>query len=170
MTAFRVEFDVYVVRVGERTLPASNEDSRMIRQSESASHSLYSRLGGYDVIAAISDDFLVSGWADKQLGRFFVGHSEGSFKELRQHVVNLLCELTGGSCVYTGRDMKSAHKGLRITESDWKIADDLFVAALKKHKIGLQEQTEFMQIIRDMKGQIIELPGNGALIPALPRA
>jgi hemoglobin len=85
-------------------------------------------------------------------------------------IVNLLCELTGGSCVYTGRDMKCAHKGLRITECDWKIADDLFVAALKKHKMGIQEQTEFMQIIRDMKGQIIELPGNGALTPALPRA
>jgi hypothetical protein len=65
--------------------------------------------------------------------------------------------------------MKSAHKGLRITESDWKIADDLFVAALKKHKIGLQEQTEFMRIIRDMRGQVIELPGNGATIPAFPR-
>ncbi len=170
MTAFRVEFDVYVVRVGERTLPVSNEDTRMMRQSESASHSLYSRLGGYDVIAAVADDFLAWGWADKQLGRFFVGHSEGSFKELRQHVVNLLCELTGGSCVYTGRDMKSAHKGLRITESDWKIADGLFVAALKKHQVGIKEQTEFMQIIRDMKGQIIELPGNGASTPALPRA
>jgi hypothetical protein len=36
--------------------------------------------------------------ADKQLGQYFVGHSESSFKELRQHVVNLLCELTGVSC------------------------------------------------------------------------
>jgi hypothetical protein len=54
--------------------------------------------------------------------------------------------------------MKSSHKGLRITESDWKIADDLFVAALKKHKVGTQEQLEFMQIIRGLKSQIIELP------------
>ena len=88
------------------------------------------------MIAAVAGDFLAWGWSDKQLGRFFVGLSEGSFKELRQHVVNLLCELTGGSCVYAGRDMKSAHKGLRITESDRKIADDLFVAALKKHQSG----------------------------------
>ena len=111
------------------------------------------------MIAAVSDDFLAWGWADKQLGRFFVGHSEGSFKELRQHVVNLLCELTGGSCVYTGRDMKSPHKGLGVTEADWKIADDLFVAAPNKHKVGTQEQWEFMQIIRDMKSQIVEVPG-----------
>ncbi len=98
------------------------------------------------------------GWAYKQLGRFFAGHSEKSFKEIRRYVVNLLCELTGGSCVYTGRDMKSAHKGLRITEADWKIADDLFVAALNKHKVGAQEQSEFMQIIRNMKSLIVEIP------------
>jgi hemoglobin len=109
------------------------------------------------VIAAVADDFLAWGWADKQLGRYFSGHSEGSFKILRQHVVTLLCELTGGSCVYNGRDMKAAHKGLRVTESDWKIADDLFVAALNKHKVGTQEQSEFMQIIRNMKSQIVEI-------------
>jgi len=41
-------------------------------------------------------------WAYKQLGRFFAGHSEGSFKEIRRYVVNPLCELTCGSCVYMG--------------------------------------------------------------------
>jgi truncated hemoglobin YjbI len=158
MTAFRVEFDVYVVRVGERTDQASNAQSIMNPQPQSAPDSLYRRLGGYEVIAAVADDFLAWGWSDKQLGRYFVGHSESSFKELRQHVVNLLCELTGGPCVYTGHDMKSSHKGLGVTEADWKIADDLFVAALNKHKVGAREQSEFMRIIRDMKGQIVEMP------------
>jgi truncated hemoglobin YjbI len=157
-TALRIELDVYVVRVGEQARQPPSDENRMMRQPESMAESLYRRLGRYDVIAAVADDFLAWGWTDKQLSRFFTGHSEGSFKELRQHLVNLLCELTGGSCVYTGRDMKSSHKGLRITESDWKIADDLFVAALKKHKVGIQEQLEFMQIIRGMKSQIIELP------------
>lgn len=158
MTALRVEFDVYVLRVGERAEPASNDASGMVRQSASAPGSLYRRLGGYDVIAAVADDFLAWGWADKQLRRFFTGHSEGSFKVLREHVVSLLCQLTGGPCVYMGRDMKTAHRGLHITQADWKIADDLFVAALSKHKVGVQEQLEFMQIIRNMKSQIIEIP------------
>ncbi len=157
MSALRAEFDIYVVRVGERAHQAGDENT-MMRQPASAPDGLYRRLGGYDVIAAVADDFLARGWADKQLGRFFVGHSEGSFKELRQHLVDLLCELTGGSCIYTGRDMKSVHKGLRITEADWKIADDLFVAALNKHKIGIKEQAEFMQIIRNMKNLIVENP------------
>jgi truncated hemoglobin YjbI len=157
MTAFRVEFDVYVVRVGERSNQVAGDENRLAQQPASPSDALYGRLGGYDVIAAVADDFLAWGWADKQLSRFFAGHSEGSFKTLRQHVVNLLCELTGGPCVYTGRDMKTAHKGLRVTEADWKVADDLFVAALSKHKVSPQEQSEFMQIIRNMKSLIVEI-------------
>jgi truncated hemoglobin YjbI len=158
MMAFRVEFDVYVVRVGERLSEGASYEKRLVQQPASPSDALYGRLGGYEVIAAVADDFLAWGWADKQLSRFFAGHSEGSLKTLRQHVVNLLCELTGGPCVYGGRDMKTTHKGLRITEADWKVADDLFVAALEKHKVSPQEQSAFMQIIRNMKSVIVEIP------------
>jgi hypothetical protein len=55
--------------------------------------------------------------------------------------------------------VKSSRKGFGVTETDWKIADDLFVAVLDKHKVGTREQSEFMQIIRDMKDQIVEMPG-----------
>jgi truncated hemoglobin YjbI len=158
MTAFRVEFDVYVVHVGERLNQGGYDENRLAQQPSSPSDALYGRLGGYDVIAAVADDFLAWGWADKQLSRFFAGHSEGSFKTLRQHVVNFLCEVTGGPCAYTGRDMKTAHKGLRVTEADWRVADDLFVAALNKHKVSPQEQFEFMQIIRNLKSLIVEIP------------
>jgi hypothetical protein len=64
--------------------------------------------------------------------------------------------------------MKLAHKGLRITEADWTIADDLFLAALNKHEVGMQKQSEFMQIIRDMKSQIVEIPGFGKSVNLMP--
>src|ERR1700745_2648289 len=81
--------------------------------------SLYKRLGGYDAIAAVTDDFIGRLATDKQLSRFFVGHSESSLKLIRQHVVDFLCNATGGPCVYTGRDMKTSHKGMGITKADW---------------------------------------------------
>jgi len=37
--------------------------------------SLYARLGGYDAIAAVVDDFIGRLVADKRFSRFFVGHS-----------------------------------------------------------------------------------------------
>jgi len=81
---------------------------------------LYKRLGGYDAIAAVSDEFIARLAGDKQLMRFLVGLSTDSQKKLRQHVVEQLCEATGGPCIYTGRTMKTSHAGLAITESDWQ--------------------------------------------------
>ena len=81
--------------------------------------SRHQRLGGYDALAAVSDDFLGHLANDPQMGRFFVGLSTDSRNRVRQHVVDFLCVATGGPCKYTGRDMKSAHTGLNITDPDW---------------------------------------------------
>jgi hemoglobin len=86
--------------------------------------SLYKRLGGYDSIAAVVDAFLGRAAADKQLSRFLTGLSADSKKRLRQHIVDQICEATGGPCVYTGRSTKAAHAGLGITESDWQTTVD----------------------------------------------
>jgi hemoglobin len=121
--------------------------------------SLYKRIGGYDVIAAVAHDFIDWILTDKQLGRLFVsGYSEERVKAIRQQVVNQLCELTGGPCSYMGRDMKTVHKGLGITDSDWKTAVDLLTRALTKYQVAPQEQSEFMQIIWKMKSMIVEKP------------
>src|SRR5438046_9478078 len=78
--------------------------------------SLYKRLGGYDAIAAVTDDFIGRLVTNKDLSRFFVGLSDDSKVKVRQHVVDLLCNKSGGPCAYIGRSMKESHKGLKITE------------------------------------------------------
>jgi len=138
MVALRVEFDVYVVRVGERL----------------AHDSLYRRLGGQRAVEGITDDFVAAVLADRQLARFFGGPIQAN---LRDRVVDLLCELTGGPCGYKGRDMKAAHRGMGIDESDWTIAVNLFSAALDRHRVAPREKSEFMRIIEQMKDQIVEV-------------
>src|SRR5215831_14981082 len=70
--------------------------------------SLYQRLGKYDVIAGIVDDFLSHIRSDPQFSRF-TGRSQDSLKRARQLFVDQLCALSGGPCIYIGRDMKTAH-------------------------------------------------------------
>jgi hemoglobin len=112
------------------------------------------------VIVAVTEDFVTAVLADRQLARFFpTAQAQPGLKELKERVVELLCEVTGGPCVYKGRDMKAAHKGLGIDEVDWRIAVDLFTAALDKSRVPLQERAAFVQIIEDMKGEIVEAPG-----------
>ena len=120
------------------------------------SPSLYTRLGGYDAIAAVTDDFIGRLAADKQLSRFVVGHSQDSLMKLRQHVVEFLCSATGGPCVYMGRDMKTAHKGMGITESDWDASVKALTATLDKFKVPEKEKGEVLAAVGPLKSQIVE--------------
>ena len=117
---------------------------------------LYKRLGGYDAIAKVTDSFIMKLATDKKLSRFFVGASDNSKKRIRQLVLDQLCEATGGPCVYIGRDMKSSHKGLGITEDDWNIAVKHLVATLTEFKVPEAEQKELATALTGLKADIVE--------------
>src|SRR5438270_3126843 len=84
-----------------------------------AATTLYQRLGGYDALAAVTDDFVGRLIGDPMFAKFFVGASTDSKMKIRQHIIDFFCVVTGGPCVYTGRDMKTSHKGLGITSPEW---------------------------------------------------
>ena len=124
--------------------------------TEAKPKSLYQRLGGYDALAAVTDDFIGRLATDKQLGRFFVGHSEDSLKKIRQLVVDQLCAATGGPCVYIGRDMKTAHKGMGISKAEWDAAAGHLVATLDKFKVPEAEKKEVVAAISSFEKDIVE--------------
>ena len=119
--------------------------------------SLYKRLGGYDAIAAVTDDFIGRLATNKDLSRFFVGLSDDSKVKVRQHVVDLLCNKSGGPCAYTGRSMKESHKGLKITENDWNIAAGLLGETFKKFNVPQKEADEVVALISSLKSDIVEV-------------
>ena len=121
-------------------------------------NSLYKRLGGYDALAAVTDEFIKALATDPKLGRFFVGASDNSKMRIRQLVVDQLCAATGGPCIYIGRDMKSSHKGLGITEEDWNIAVNHLVKTLTKFKVPEKEQKEVAAALMGLKADIVEKP------------
>lgn len=123
--------------------------------SAKSQESLYKRLGGYDAIAAVSDDFIGKLSVDKDLSLLLKGLSADSQKKLRQHFVDFLCNATGGPCLYLGRDMKTAHTGLNISESNWEIAANLLAETLNKFKVGAKEKDELLGAVISLKSQIV---------------
>jgi hemoglobin len=127
--------------------------SQITSAQDKPEKSLYTRLGGYDAIAAVVDDFFGRLTTDPQFSaRFFTGHSTDSFKKVRQLTVDLTCEATGGPCYY----MKTTHAGLGITENDWDASVKHFVATLDKFKVPKKEQTDLLDIISSLKEGIVE--------------
>ena len=117
---------------------------------------LYHRLGGYDAIAAVTDEFIARLAGDPKFARFFAGLSTDSKLHLRQLVVDQLCAATGGPCVYIGRSMKQSHAGLGITESDWNLSAEHLGGALDKFHVGKREKDEVFAAVTMLKPDIVE--------------
>jgi len=120
--------------------------------------SLYKRLGGYDALAAVTDDFVKRLATDPHLAKFFSGHSTDSLKRIRQLVVDQLCEVTGGPCYYIGRTMKASHPGLGITEDDWKVAANHLVETLDHFNVPPKEKNEVLAAVGNLKSDIVAAP------------
>jgi len=119
---------------------------------------LYRRMGGYDVIAGIVDDFIAQLGKDPAFARFGGGRSQNSLVRTRQLVVDQICFLTGGPCVYIGRDTKTAHAGLAITDAEWDSSIKKFKISMDKFKVAEPEQQEFLDMLGKLKSDIVEPP------------
>jgi hemoglobin len=117
--------------------------------------SLYERLGGYDVIAAIVDDLLPRLLDDRQLGVYWKGKCQDSLKKDRQLFVDFLSSSFGGPVVYLGRDMKTSHDGLGITETEWNRFIEHVVATLQNLAIAERETAEFLAAAGRLKGDVL---------------
>jgi hemoglobin len=124
-------------------------------QTAAQQPTLYKRLGGYDALAAVTDDFLGRLTADTQLKRFFIGHNTEALKVIRQHIIDFLCQTTGGPCAYHGRDMKTAHTGLGITEDDWSAMVKDLTATFDKFKVPDKERGEVLSAVSGLKADIV---------------
>ncbi len=118
--------------------------------------SLYERVGGYNALAAVVDDFIGRLVTDKQFEKFFIGQSTDSRKRIRQHILDQFCAATGGPCVYTGREMKTSHAGLGITNAEWDAAAKHLVASLDKFKVPEKEKGEILAFVTSLKKDIVE--------------
>jgi hemoglobin len=118
--------------------------------------SLYHRLGGYDALAAVVDNFFERLGTDPQLARFGSGFSLDSQRRLRQLTLDFFAEATGGLCFYLGRTMKAAHAGLGIAEQDWVATVNHLLAACDHVQAPQKEKDEVLAFVTTLKGEIVE--------------
>ena len=118
--------------------------------------SLYERLGGYDGMTAFANDLLPRLQADSQLGRFWQNRGDDGIARETQLLVDYLCSIAGGPMYYTGRDMKTSHEGMKISESDWSIFLQHAGATLEALKVPKQECDEVVAFVLGLKEDIVE--------------
>lgn len=117
--------------------------------------SLYDRLGGYDMIAATVDAFFERFGADPELAPFLGGINAAEGARIRQRFVDFICARTGGPCVYLGRDMRSAHEGLPITDAHFDRVVGHIRDALRAVGVPETAASELMEMVEALRSQIV---------------
>ena len=117
---------------------------------------LYERLGGYDAIVAVSGDLLPRLMSDSRLKRFWEHRGLDGIDREKQLLINFLSASSGGPMYYTGRDMKTCHKGMKISEADWTAFSGHVNATLDAFKVPPTERGEVVGFVQSLKKDIVE--------------
>jgi hemoglobin len=124
---------------------------------------LYARLGGYDAIAAVADKLLPRLMSDELLGRFWAHRSDDGLRREKQLLIDFLCSCAGGPLLYTGRDMKTSHKGMRISEEDWSAFLGHLNATLDEFQVPAAERAAVLVFVDSTKADIVERTASSEL-------
>lgn len=130
-----------------------------------ATKSLYDRLGGKTAITAVIDTFVAHVAADTRINKKF---ARSNIPRVKAELVDQVCAQTGGPCTYTGRSMKEAHRGMKVTEGEFNALVEDLTAALNAFKVPAKEQNELLTALGAMKGDIAEVKSSatGTKLPA----
>ena len=137
----------------------------LLSAASAQAQSLYDRLGGKDAIKAVVDEFVGIVAADPRINKKF---AKTDINRLKFELVEQICQVTGGPCKYTGRDMKTAHKNMGVTEGEFGALVEDFIATLDKFKMPEKEKKELLGLLGPMKSDIVEVKSKdtGTPLPA----
>jgi hemoglobin len=127
----------------------------MVQVATAPAMSLYRRLGGREGIALVVGDFVANMAADGRVNARFKEMKPAEVEKLKSYLSDQICDASGGPCSYVGRDMKTVHTGMKITEAEWNATVENLGKALDKHRVGAKEKQELVALLAPMKGDIV---------------
>jgi hemoglobin len=120
-----------------------------------AKATLYQRLGGMPAIEAVSNRLIDKTSADVRTRRTFDGVN---LVKVKKSLALMLCQASGGPCVYKGDSMKEVHQGMAITSEEFKLMAGFADQTMAELGVGAKERSEVMGLLGPMKSDIVEKP------------
>jgi hemoglobin len=119
---------------------------------------LYDRLGGADGVKQVVDKLIENVTQDPAVNKSFRNTKGPKLEALKKNLADQICEVAGGPCKYVGKDMKTAHKGMKITDAQFdSLVNDLKLA-MAEAKVGDAEQQELLEKLAPLREDIVEKP------------
>jgi len=117
--------------------------------------SLYKRLGGREGIAIVVGDFTTNMAGDSRVNARFKEMKPPEVEKFKSNLSDQICDAAGGPCSYLGKDMKTAHAGMKITEAEWSATVENLVKALDKNNVSAPAKQDLLGILGPMKKDIV---------------
>ena len=120
---------------------------------------LYQRLGGAKGIASLVDDILEAHMRNPVIKARFLPYLETPerLNQSKKHLCDFLGSGCGGTEKYTGRDMRSAHRGMNISEAEYMATIDDILKTMEEHGLDEPTRKDVLAITYSLKGDIIRV-------------
>ena len=139
--------------------PADEDDEA---KSKEPQKTLYDRLGGEPVIRALVDDLVARAAADPKVNftRKGTPHewpaTPDNIARLKARLMQFLGTATGGPQRYEGQDVRTAHRGMQISNAEFDAFAADVKASLDQLKVPEKEQKEVLELIEAARGTVTE--------------
>lgn len=116
---------------------------------------LYQRLGAAEGIARLVDDVVAAHLSNAIVKTRFENVKD--LDHLKKMARDFFSAGSGGPETYTGKDMRTAHKGMNISEQEYLAVMDDIVGAMDKNGLGEDEKKDVIAILYSLKGEVIRV-------------
>lgn len=134
--------------------------------------SLWDRMGGETKIRPFCNDLYDLHASDPLTAPWFGKHIDGNSRtadETKKHVYDFVSAGIGGGAEYTGKDMKEAHKHMKIYKHTFHaLCNHVFVKMEQHGTGGSQEREELYDILWSLRPDVMD--GSEANMTAFPEA
>jgi len=115
---------------------------------------LYHDLGEQAGIAHLVDDFTERVFVEARMAPFFKGVDPVDFK---QHLAEQFCVVSGGPCVYKGKDMTKAHEAMDINRNAFHALVEVLQQSMDAQGIAFSVQNRLLARLAPMHRDIVNV-------------
>lgn len=114
--------------------------------------SLYDELGGEEGVSALVESLLVRISDDPRIAHQF---ATVDILHLNDKLVEQICHVAGGPCVYTGKSMVESHAHLSISHADFNALVEDLMGAMDARGISRPAQNRLLGLLAPMHRDVV---------------
>jgi hemoglobin len=138
---------------GEFPVDPYTQDNANAGAEPFASDRLAQAFGGREGIARIAARTVELSEIDPRIATIFVSHD---MVRLQRTLSEQFCYLLNAGCDYSGRDMRTTHKGMGVTKADMNALVENLQQAMREASVPFAAQNRLLAKLAPMSGDVVE--------------